>query len=141
MKIKDPKEFIENVEEYSNNKIFCKDDALIIIGMASREDLITVDELSFAAKYIKGLMSIAKSAPNNPEVTNIAQINSDLSENFTIFKNYLVELFKKNEGEETNMLREKYLEMNRESFLNLQKLIEDFNWIKLYLNHQKRSIT
>ncbi|GAB6282394.1 MAG: hypothetical protein STSR0008_11390 [Ignavibacterium sp.] len=131
---------IEEVEQFSNNKLKLKNDLFVIVNSAIKNNLNEkLNDLAFTSKYVKGLMRVLFSGQNNPEVKNIEQIQSDLSNNIQktieMIKNILI--YESSEVQEE--FQKKFFNMNSESFGNLDLLLSDLEWLKMYLNDLKRS--
>jgi len=137
--IEDSKSFCESVEQFSQNNLLQKEDLHWLISIAvspAKAELFF--SMAFTAKYVQGLMRVIQQSTTNPEIKNLQQIKDDLTENMekisTDLKRYI-----ENEAEDMkHAFEQKYLGMSGEAFMNLRKLLNDLEWVKIYDNHLKR---
>lgn len=136
---KKSREFVIKVNTFSNYKLKKIDDLTNIISLSYEYNLQKeIEEISFTAKYIQGLMRVMKSANENPEIPNIQNLKEDLTKNFEKIKEQLNIIISKDENTKF-YFKKHFFEMTPESFKNLNDLLHDFEWIKIYSNEEKRS--
>lgn len=135
---KKAREFIIKVNNFSNFKLKKIDDLTNIISISYQFNLQKeIEDISFTAKYIQGLMRVLKSARENPESINIQNAKEDLTKNFEKVKEQLSIIISKNE-DTIFYFRKHFFEMTPDAFKNLNDLLQDLEWIKIYSNAEKR---
>lgn len=133
------KELLKGIEEFSQNQIKRKDDLLILFDQAiTNNKSKDLEETAFTAKYIRGLMRVLKSGNSNPEVGNFEQIKKDFEDNMKKVTDQLKNLITLSDPLIKNNFEKTFFELNQESFQNLNNLLADLEWTKMYLNDQKR---
>ncbi len=133
------KELLKGIEEFSQNQIKRKDDLLILFDQAiTNNKSKDLEDTAFTAKYIRGLMRILKSGSSNPEVGNLDQIKKDFEDNMKKVTDQLKKLISLSDPLIKNNFEKTFFELNQESFQNLNDLLADLEWTKMYLNDQKR---
>lgn len=140
MQIENTVEFVNGLMDFSGNKL--KDKKIIsdlIAGCAAAGQMELLSSALFNAKYINGLMRVLKSAQGRTDVNNLDSIKTDLSNGLEKFIGQMQDISGFLPAELSVTINEQYLTMSHESFLRLQELIADMEWIKMYLNHLKRS--
>ena len=146
MRIKDfnsSEEFLNEVDSFSSSKggqLKRKEDLNIILKEAfkhNKEKLLK--DLSFTAKYLQGLMRVLKKGVQNPEVQSLEYVKSDYSSNVNKFATQLREVLSESDTEVKEHFNKTYFELSQEGFQNLNELLSDLEWTKMYLNEQKRS--
>ena len=130
---------IEEIEKFSNYKLKRKDDLglLLEVGTSNLEKK-EIEDLAFNAKYILGLQRVLKKGSLNPEVNNLEKIKNDYFENIIKITEQIGKIINFASGEKKAHLKRTYLELNQQSFQNLNELLEDLEWAKMYLNNKKR---
>jgi hypothetical protein len=133
-------EFFKAAKEFSRKNFACEPDlkTLIYAGFR-REELDKISGLAFTAKYIEGLKRVMKRAPGTPEVENIDHVKRDLGDAFQTLQTSLRDLLSDEPAEISEHFEKEYLQMDKESFGNLQQLCEDLEQVKLFINASKRS--
>jgi hypothetical protein len=131
---KNENEFIASLIQFSENKIQHADDIKYLYKKALDKNAVDeFEKTAFTAKYINGLKRVMTSGIGNPEISNIDQIKKDLADNY---EKVISEI--KNLCGDDEAFRKKFLELDRESFANLNSLLADLDWVKIYLNELKR---
>jgi len=131
---------IEEIEEYSGNKLKRKEDLSTLIRLAySNNQNETVEELSFTAKYVQGLFRVLKQAAGNSEIQNTDRIKTDLSNNLGKVKEMIETLLSNAEESTKDNFRSIYLGLSQNCLFNLIELLSDLEWTKKYLNQVKRT--
>lgn len=134
----DMNSFIQGFEKFSAGKLKEPEDIKSIISSCLTEEKNEkLNELAFTAKYVQGLFRVAAGSVNNSEIKNIDDIKKELSQNLE----KCILLLKHLIAGETFQLsfEEKYLQLTHSSMSNLKNLINDFEWLKMYLNQLKRN--
>ena len=132
--------FLDDVEKFSGKSLNKKDDlADIFEAYKSSKNFEDFESLSFTGKYVNGLFKVLANSTKIPEVENVDHIKKDLSENMEKVISQLKEItFNMNEKNK-KFFEENYFQLSQNSMQNLQKLVEDLDIIKKYLNHLKRN--
>lgn len=132
--------FLDEVEKFSGKSLNKKDDLVIILETSDiNEKSEDFENLSFTGKYVNGLFRVLKSSVKIPEVENVDQIKKDLTENMEKVISQLKEITINMNEKNKKFFEENYFELSQNSMQNLQKLVEDLDIIKKYLNHLKRN--
>jgi DNA-binding protein YbaB len=132
-------ELLRAVDEFSDYQLKEKKGLLMIF-----EESVTnnkerqLEELSFTAKYIKGLLRVIKSGTGNSDVTNLEAIKKDYSVSMAKVVEQIKEIISSASTETKNHFEQTYFELNQQSFHNLNDLLTDLEWTKKYLNDNKR---
>ncbi|MDP1993939.1 MAG: hypothetical protein Q8K40_01700 [Ignavibacteria bacterium] len=138
--IKDSTCFCDEVEKFSQNKLLVKSDLqMLVLSAISSLNEELFFSIAFTAKYIQGLLRVIHQAGTNPEIKNLTQIKTDLTENMEKISSDLITLLAGSEIKVKEMFAEKYLALTAESFANLRKLLNDLEWVKIYQNQLKRT--
>ena len=73
---------VEEINVFSEQKLKRKNDLKILLEMSFKnEKSVLLENLSFTAKYIRGLERVLKKGSMNPEISNIEQIKQDYTNN------------------------------------------------------------
>jgi hypothetical protein len=131
--------FIAKIDSFSEQKLKRKSDLKTIIEICFKNQKPELlEDLSFTAKYIKGLERVLKKGNMNPEISNIEQIKQDYMNNINKSVEQLREIIGFTDAGTKDYFEEKYLKLTQEGFKNLSELYEDLEWTKMYFNNQKR---
>jgi hypothetical protein len=140
LKIPINKNILNEVETFSNSLLKRKIDLQIIIDESSQNNFdAKFEELTFTGKYIQGLKRVLQKGADFQEIDNLDHVKKDLTENMEkIIGDIRVLLI---HSSETNKkyFEDTYLSLTPNCFQNLNELLEDLEWVKKYLNYQKRS--
>ena len=131
-------DIVEESEKFSEAILNKRNDLILLLDRAIKENKEEVfSELAFTGKYLNGLTKVFNKGQNIPEVESLVHVKKDLADNFNVFKEKLKELISR-EGEQILKKYEvEYFSLNHQSFNNLRMLAEDFDKVKVYLNHLK----
>jgi len=133
---------VEEINVFSEQKLKRKDDLKILLEMSFKnEKSVLLENLSFTAKYIRGLERVLKKGSMNPEISNIEQIKQDYTNNIKKSIDQIKELISFADTEVNSYFEEKYFKLTQEGFQSLSELLEDLEWTKMYFNRQKRRTT
>lgn len=133
---------VEEINVFSEQKLKRKDDLKILLEMSFKnEKSALLENLSFTAKYIRGLERVLKKGSMNPEISNIEQIKQDYTNNIKKSIDQIKELISFADTEVNSYFEEKYFKLTQEGFQSLSELLEDLEWTKMYFNRQKRRTT
>jgi hypothetical protein len=130
---------LEEIEEYSNFKLKRKDDLRILIEVCNTNKKTKLfEDLSFTAKYILGLQRVLKKGVINPEINNLEKIKKDYSDNIIKVIEQIKELINLTPGKTKERFDKTYIELSQQGLSNLNELLEDLEWTKMYFNSKKR---
>ncbi|RPI69954.1 MAG: hypothetical protein EHM47_12990 [Ignavibacteriales bacterium] len=136
-----PENLIVEVEKFSDHKLKRKDDLQILIETSlALEKMKDIESLSFSAKYILGLQRVLQKGSINPEIGNLEKIKKDYSDNLKKVIEQIKEFLKLNPENIRAHFDQTYLELSHQSLYNLNELLEDLEWYKMYLNSLKRQL-
>lgn len=131
--------FVGEVDDFSNHKLKRKDDLNILFAISindKKENLF--ESLSFSAKYVLGLQRVLKKGGSNPEVSSLDKIKEDYTNSLLKSIEQIKELINFSPEETKTRFNKIYFELSRQSLQNLNELLEDLEWTKIYLNQRKR---
>ena len=133
-------QFCDEVEKFSKNKLLVKSDVqMLVLSAISSLNEELFFSITFTAKYIQGLLRVIQQAGTNPEIKNLTQIKTDLTENMEKITDDLRTLIANSNLEVKEKFETNYLALAAESFSNLRNLLSDLEWVKIYQNQQKRT--
>lgn len=132
-------EFYNGLINFSRGKILNEEDIQRLLEITFKEDkLKELDDVSFSAKFTKGLLRIIQNRDNNIEDEYFEKVKKEYSENIQKVKSGLEDLIKNSSDFLKGIYEEKYFQLTHESLANLNNLCSDLEWVKMYLNDQKR---
>lgn len=133
-------DFIIAVDEFAKGTLHNAEDLTRIMEVVIKNDKQKqLEDLAFTAKYALGLMKIFQDRSNNEfEDEYFEKIRGEYTEAITKVRSLLEEILSDASSFISGIFKEKYLGMTHGSMNNLNILIEDLSWIKMYLNEQKR---
>lgn len=132
-------EFIIKVDEFSNKRIKNAEDLTRLSELFFKEDKFDkLNDLAFSAKYAQGLIKIIRDRSNNFEDDYFDKIRVEYTDAISKIRSVIEEILGGSSSFIKEIFSEKYLSMTHESLNNLNILIDDLSWMKLYLNDQKR---
>jgi len=120
---------VEEINVFSEQKLKRKNDLKILLEMSFKnEKSVLLENLSFTAKYIRGLERVLKKGSMNPEISNIEQIKQDYTNNIKKSIDQIKELISFADTEVNSYFEEKYFKLTQEGFQSLSELLEDLEW-------------
>ena len=131
---------LNDVELFSDSLLKRKADLQIITNESLQNNFeAEFEELTFTGKYVQGLKRVLKKGADFQEIDNLDHVKKDLTENMEKvigdIRALLIHLSETNK----KYFEDTYLSLTPNCFQNLNDLLEDLEWVKKYLNHQKRS--
>lgn len=134
-----PADFINEAEKFSKSSFNKKVELIRIYEEAvnSKNEKI-FEDLAFTAKYLRGLMRVMQKGTENPEVNSIENIKKDFSANVKKAVDQIKILISNSDEDLKNHFEKNFFEMSQQGLTNFNELLADLEWIKIYLNHQKR---
>jgi hypothetical protein len=140
LKIPINKNILNEVEIFSDSLLKRKTDLQIIIDESSQNNFdAKFEELTFTGKYIQGLKRVLQKGADFQEIDNLDHVKKDLTENMEKIIGDISVLLIHSSETNKKYFEDTYLSLTPNCFQNLNELLEDLEWVKKYLNYQKRS--
>ena len=134
-----PESLLQEVERFSNKIFTNKENLRLVFAEGLKEENQgSFERLIFTSKYVLGLKRVLEKGAGIPDVNNLEDVKKDLSENLGSVVNILKEFNSSMCEEKKNQFEEDYLKMTPVCLINLYKLLEGLEWVKMYLNDLKR---
>jgi hypothetical protein len=134
-----PADFVEEVEKFSGSILNKKAELIRIYEESIKSGKEKIfEDLTFTAKYLRGLMRVLQKGTNNPDVQSLDQIKKDFSDNVKKIIKQLKEITAGSDEQLQKHFKDNYYQMSQESLININEFLADLEWTKLYLNDQKR---
>ncbi|WKZ70645.1 MAG: hypothetical protein QY331_05170 [Melioribacteraceae bacterium] len=133
-------EFCSKINEFAKGKLNNAEDLTRIaeiIFKINKQELL--DEISFSAKYSQGLLKIIQNRSNNIEDDYFDRIKAEYTEAVKKVRELLTRILNDGSPFIKQIFIDKYLSLTHESLNNLNLLMSDLSWVKMYLNDIKRS--
>ncbi len=134
----DAGKIVDGINVFSNFRLKRQDDLKILFEADNQTEKSLLGNLSFTAKYILGLQRVLKKGSVNPEITNVEQVKKDYSDNIQKSIDQLKELINLSSEKIQDHFQKTYFELSHQGLKNLNELLEDLEWTKMYLNQLKR---
>jgi hypothetical protein len=118
-----------------------KNDLLIIFEIAfnfNKENFL--DDLTFTAKYLCGLIRVLQKNAVNMPAQMLEKTKADYAGNIRKVISQLRSLISESEGSVKEIFEKNYFELTQEALHNLNDLLSDLEWTKIYLNVEKRKV-
>lgn len=132
--------FLDEVEKFTSKSLKRKDDLQIIIDFhIQNKNVDDFESFTFLGKYLNGLFRVMQSSEKVTEFNNIELVKKDLGENIEKVISRLKEITLKLDDEKKTKIENNFLDLSKNSFQNIQHLVEDLDHIKKYLNYLKRN--
>lgn len=132
-------DFVNEVEKFSGTSLNKKAELLRIYEESIKSGKEKVfGDLAFTAKYLRGLMRVLQNSSNNPQVDSLEKIKADFSSNIKKVIEQVKDIISDSDEDLQKHFEENYFEMSQEGLTNLNELLADLEWTKMYLNDQKR---
>ena len=140
MKSQISKNILNDVEVFSDSLLKRKADLQIIIDESLQNNFeAEFEELTFTGKYVQGLKRVLQKGADFQEIDNLDYVKKDLTENMEKVIGDIKALLIHSSETNKKYFEDTYLSLTPNCFQNLNDLLEDLEWTKKYLNHQKRS--
>lgn len=132
-------DFVNEVEKFSKTNLNKKAELLRIYEESLKSDKEKIfEDLTFTAKYLRGLMRILQSGTGNPEVSSMEKIKADFSANVKKVTEQLKDIIADADEELKKYFSDSYFEISQQGLTNLNELLADLEWTKMFFNDQKR---
>ena len=133
------KNILNDVEIFSDSLLKRKADLQVIIDDSLKNNFgAEFEELTFTGKYVQGLKRVLQKGSDFQEIDNLDHVKKDLTENMEKVIGDIRGLLILSSETNKKYYEETYLSLTPNCFQNLNDLLEDLEWVKKYLNHQKR---
>lgn len=140
MKIPINKNILNDVELFSDSLLKRKADLQIITNESLQNNFeAEFEELTFTGKYVQGLKRVLQKGADFQEIDNLDHVKKDLTENMEKVIGDIRALLIHSSETNKKYFDDTYLSLTPICFQNLNDLLEDLEWVKKYLNYQKRS--
>ncbi|HZW37738.1 MAG TPA: hypothetical protein VFF33_00410 [Ignavibacteriaceae bacterium] len=126
---------IQEINEFSKNKLKRKEDLELILNAASNDKKLFAD-LIFNAKYVMGLQRVLKQNTTNNEDAKF-KVQQDYSSNLMKIIEQLKIVANNFQQKDKFFFEQNYLQLNHSSLNNLNELLSDLEWVKMYINDLK----
>ena len=134
------KDVLNEVEIFSDSLLKRKADLQIIIDESLQNNFdAEFEELTFTGKYVQGLKRVLQKGADFQEIDNLDHVKKDLTENMENVIGDIRALLIHSSETNKRYFDDTYLSLTPNCFQNLNDLLEDLEWVKKYLNYQKRS--
>ena len=131
---------LNDIELFSDSLLKRKADLQIIIDESLQHNFgAEFEELTFTGKYIQGLKRVLQKGADFQEIDSLDHVKKDLTENMEKVIRDIRALLIHSSETNKKYFEDTYLSLTTICFHNLNDLVEDLEWIKKYLNHEKRS--
>ena len=132
-------DFVNEVEKFSGTNLNKKAELLRIYEKSINSGKEKVfEDLAFTGKYLRGLMRVLQNGSNNPQVESLDNIKADFSSNVKKVITQIKDIISDSDEALQKHFEENFFEMSQEGLTNLNELLVDLEWTKIYLNDQKR---
>jgi hypothetical protein len=132
-------DFVNEVEKFSGTNLNKKAELLRIYEESINSGKEKVfEDLVFTGKYLRGLMRVLQNGSGNPQVESLDKIKTDFSSNIKKVIEQIKEIIADSDENLQKHFEDNYFEMSQEGLTNLNELLADLEWTKMYLNDQKR---
>lgn len=134
------KEFLDEVELFSDKKLFRKNDiTLLLENYFINQDVKEFKDFVFTGKYINGLFNVLQTAGSIANFQNLELVKRDLNNNIEKVTSLIKEITLSMNDKNKTSIEKDYLSTTKESFFNIKQLVEDLDLIKKYVNFLKRT--
>ncbi len=132
-------DFVNEVEKFSGTNLNKKAELLRIYEESINSGKEKVfEDLAFTGKYLRGLMRVLQNGSNNSQVDSLDKIKADFSSNIKKVIEKLKDIISNADEGLQKHFEKFFFEMSQEGLTNLNELLADLEWTKMYLNDQKR---
>ena len=132
-------DFVNEVEKFSGTNLNKKAELLRIYEKSINSGKEKVfEDLAFTGKYLRGLMRVLQNGSNNPQVESLDNIKADFSSNVKKVITQIKDIISDSDEALQKHFEENFFEMSQEGLTNLNELLVDLEWTKIYLNDQKK---
>ncbi len=126
------------IEDLSKGKLHFKEDIYRLTELSINSNkLELLEELSFHAKFSKGIISIIQKKDERLENEYMQTIEKEYLDTIVKIRGILVNILSGATDFLRTIFEEKYLQFTHESMNNLKFLCEDLSFLKLYFNDVK----
>lgn len=136
---KEAEEFCINVDEFAKGRLHNAEDLTRLTEIIFKSDKRQLlEDIAFTAKFSQGLLKIIQTRSSDIEDEYFIKIKGEYTEAIKNLQAMVKEIIDDASSFIKNIFEEKYLSLTHESLNNLNQLVDDLSWVKMYLNDQKR---
>ena len=133
-----PEDLIKKVEELSGGHLNQPDDLKLIIESAiGQNEIPLLEELSFHAKFLTGLLRVIQRRDSTIDEEYFQKAAGEFQNSVENIRAVFEKLLSGSTEFIRSVLTEKYLRNSQGSLANLNSLCSDLSYLKLYFNDQK----
>lgn len=126
------------LEDLSKGKLKYREDLLRIIELALHNDKMNMlEELSFNAKYLQGLVKIIQTRSDVVDQEYLTIVEKEYTEGITKVKSIIQNILENSGSFLQTIFQEKYFTLTPQSLSNLNNFCNDLSFLKLYFNDLK----
>ncbi len=132
-------QILNGINNLAKDNLKNKEDLTRIIkATLEHNQLDLLQELSFHAKYIQGLLKIIKTKNEIIDDKYFQNVKTEYTEGIKKVKELLEKIIKPESQFVKNIFSEKYFQLTHQSMSNLTNLFNDLSYIKLFFNDSKQ---
>lgn len=132
-------EIIDGTEKAAPHDLNRKEDLERLIVLVSQSGKYgELEDFSFKSKYLMGLIKVLRSQSVNNEEEYLKKLNGELTLTYSQIQDLMRSILEVGSSFIQSIFEEKYLKLSYESLDNLNKLCEDFSYLKLFINDLKQ---
>jgi hypothetical protein len=129
---------VDQIDEFSQHQLIKKTDLKTLYHLSvEKGNEKAFEDLSFTAKYVKGLIRVLKTGTSNPDVKSLEHIRKDFTHNMQKVVDQMKELVVNADEQIKTYFDSAYFELSNQSMQNLNLLLSDLEWSKKYFNERK----
>lgn len=129
---------VDQIDDFSQHQLIKKTDlkTLYLLSVEKGNEK-AFEDLSFTAKYVKGLMRVLKTGPANPDVKSLDHIRKDFTHNMQKVVDQMKDIVVNADEKIKSYFDSTYFDLSHQSIQNLNLLLSDLEWAKKYFNERK----
>jgi hypothetical protein len=126
------------LDRLSDNKLHFRDDVEKLIEIALAKNKINeLEKIAFETKFIAGLLGVIKKRDNLIDEEYFLKVQEEYKERLLRVQTILKDFVAADSEFYRSIFDEKFMQMNRQSFENLNFLFSDLSFLKLYFNDRR----
>ena len=129
---------VDQIDEFSQHQLVKKTDLKRLYNLSvEKGNEKGFEDLSFTAKYVKGLMRVLKTGTSNPDVKSLEHIRKDFTHNMQKVVDQMKDIVASADEQIKSYFDSTYFDLSHQSMQNLNLLLSDLEWAKKYFNERK----
>jgi hypothetical protein len=138
MTIQNSKLILLELDKLSDGKLHFRDDLEKLIEIAvSRKKVKDLKKISFDTKFLSGLLGVIKKRNASIDEQYFLKVEEEYKEKLQNVLILLRDLISYGTDFYKSIFEEKFLQLNQQSFENLNFLLADLTFLKLYFNDRR----